>query len=527
MLLALLLAVSVGAGCSIPLVDVNAERRAGRQLYDWSSPPVARQIELDRTPLPEGYGAIFVPAMSDPDDEPEVIVLVDDEEVASGGTGQRIPVPAGSYTVRVGSGSLSQAVPVSAYVNAGETLLVPVEWGGLIIEVVDENNIPHRGDYELIRVSDREVVGIGFGADTLLGERLRTWLLEDGLYRIVRPGSTYRARTDFATVYVPEGALVRYKLVLDPLTGDFRGAGVVAPDEMSTPTGVTPWTRRVVLGITAGMSQNDGVVGQANQLTLSADLFLDTFVSYDFSSHFFNAIVELEEGIVHVDPADSEALPLQLSRDRLRIDLIYTYFITDWIGPYLALGTIASLFPARVIATEDFTIRRQFTDGFQRDDFVEGGQSFETSGPIGSVQLRQGIGVNIRFLRTTQADAKFRVGAGFRQNLFNDSFVEEDEAETQVIEYRQLENFNEEGIESVLTMTMRFLRYLTYTTEAELFADFDTFTDPTISWQNTVSFRFTSFAALDYTLDLLRQPQVTDELQLSQNVLLRLAWEIL
>ena len=62
-----------------------------------------------------------------------------------------------------------------------------------------------------------------------------TWLLPPGVYRIVRPGSNYRALRDFATVYVPEAGFVRYRLVLDPDTGEFQGSGVLLPDEFGSP----------------------------------------------------------------------------------------------------------------------------------------------------------------------------------------------------------------------------------------------------------------------------------------------------
>ena len=90
-----------------------------------------------------------------------------------------------------------------------------------------------------------------------------------------------------------------------------------------------------------------------------------------------------------------------------------------------------------------------------------------------------------------------------------------------------LESFNEEGLESTLVGTLRLTRFLHYTTELEFFADFSGFDEPTLDWQNTLSFRLASFASLDYSLDLLSQPTVTNDLQLLQNLLLRLSWNVL
>ena len=514
-------------GCHVQIRRAPSEPTEPLALYDWAAPSPVQQLELDDTRLREGFGAVFVPAISDGDREPNVVILQRDEEVGRGPTGRRIQVPAGRTHVRVGSGSVSQTMDIVVDIRPGQTVMVPVQWGGLVVEVVDENNLPHRGSYELIRMSDREVLGLGFGADTLLGETLRTWLLEPGLYRIVRAGSTYRARTDFATVSIPEGGLVLFKLVEDPVTGDFRGAGVVTADELSSPMGMNRWTRRMVLGVNAGFTHSDGVVGISDQLTLSGDMFWDTLVTYEYGRNAFTGILEVEEGIIHVTPAEGEPLPLQKSRDRLRLDLIYTMLLTDWFGPYLSVGAVASLFPARVIATEDLTVRRIYSDGTERDQPVEAFNSFETSGFLGSVQLRQGIGINLRLLRRTAANIGLRIGAGFRQNLFHDSFVVEDLANSYETEYRELDGFNQTGIESVLTAKIRLLRFLTYVTEAEFFAGFPGYEGPVVLWNNTLSFRFTSFAALDYTFELSSQPSITDRLQLSQGVLLRLAWDIL
>lgn len=527
LLLVVVALLAITAACTIPARRLDIVPAPPPRLYEWIAPSAVRQLEADDRDIPPGYGAVLVPTMTHPDDEPDVLVFQDGEEVADGPTGRRIFVPPGPCVVRVGSGSVSQTVAVTSEVHARMTALVPVRWGGLVLEVVDENNVPYRGSYELIRVSDREVLGIGLGADTLLGERLRTWLLEPGLYRIVQPGSTYRTRTDFATVHIPQNSLVFYKLVINPNTGEFRGAGVVAASEMSTPTGIDPWTRRVVVGVNAGMAQSSGLVGVADQTTISGDLFWDNYLAYELGSQSFIGLLELEEGLLLVNPAEGGRLPLQKSRDRLRLDLVYTYLFADWIGPYVAVGTIASVFPTHVISSDPITIRRLHEDGTTEDEFVGASESFRTSDFFGSVQVREGLGVNLRFLRTAAADMSLRIGAGFRQNVFHDSFVEDDLASTDEIEYRQVESFNQEGIESVLAGRLRFLRFLTYTTEAEVFADFGQLEDPTITWQNTLSFRFTSFAALDYSVDLLSQPQVVDDLQLSQSILLRLAWSIL
>ena len=179
--------------------------------------------------------------------------------------------------MRVGSAPLNQMVTIPVDVTAGNTTLVPVRWGALVVEVVDKDNIPHRGSYELIQVSDRQPYTVGFGADTLNGERLRTLLVGPGLYRIVRPGSNYRARTDFSTVVVPEGSPVYFKLVLDPDDGTLLGAGVVPPEELGIVTSSSGWNRSYSIGIGLPFSSTKNVVGASNQTSIGLDTTFDFY----------------------------------------------------------------------------------------------------------------------------------------------------------------------------------------------------------------------------------------------------------
>ena len=205
---AILVATPAPAAAQQPPAAAQQPSAPAQTLYRWTTPPAADQLAADTTVVPSGMGAVFVPAMTNGIDEPATLVYQGTQLIGSGPNGRRIVLTPGSYTLRIGSAPLDQTVSVPVDVTAGNTTLVPVQWGALVVEVVDENNVPHRGSYELIQVSDRQPYTVGFGADTLLGERIRTLLVGPGLYRIVRPGSNYRTRTDFSTVLVPAGGVV-------------------------------------------------------------------------------------------------------------------------------------------------------------------------------------------------------------------------------------------------------------------------------------------------------------------------------
>ena len=491
-------------------------------LYRWTAPTPADQLSADTTVVPAGMGAVFVPAMTNGIDEPEALLYQGAQLIASGPSGRRIVAPPGTYTLRVGSAPLNQMVSVPVDVTAGNTTLVPVRWGALVVEVVDENNVPHRGSYELIQVSDRQPYTVGFGADTLLGERIRTLIVGPGLYRIVRPGANYRTRTDFSTVLVPEGGVVYYKLVLDPDSGQLLGAGVVTPEELGIVTDPSGWSRMFSVGIGVPFASTSNVVGVSNQTSIGTAFTFDYYVRYDKNKNYFSSIFEIEESFISIDPQDQEALPLQKTSDRLRFDLLYTRFLSSRIGPYVRFGLLSNVFESNVVVTQPTVVVKQNIDGSLSTDLVPANDDFKVGDAFAPILLREGAGFNFRLVRSRVASLDWRAGLGFRQNQYNGAFVQQASAPG-LLTYSEQEDFNQSGLETTLVGDVR-VRRLLLNTNLDLFGDFDDFDKPTVDWRNTFSFRLTGALSLDYRLDILDQPLVTDDTQVTQNLLLRYSW---
>ena len=90
-------------------------------------------------------------------------------------------------------------------------------------------------------------------------------------------------------------------------------------------------------------------------------------------------------------------------------------------------------------------------------------------------------------------------------------------------ELSEQESFNETGLETTIVGTVRLNRLL-LNTNLDLFGDFDELEDPTLDWRNTFSWRLTGDLSLDYRIDVLQQPQVTDDTQLRQTLQFRYSW---
>jgi hypothetical protein len=349
------------------------------------------------------------------------------------------------------------------------------------------------------------------------------------VYRIVRPGGNYRALRDFATVYVPPGGFVRYRLVLDPNTGDFQGSGVLLPDEFGSPADPsTLWFTSMVIGAQGSLTQTTNVVGVNNQLILSGSLFVDGQVAYNVRRHSSSALLSIEEGASRIDPQDSPPLPIVKTRDRLRLDLLYTYFAKDWLGPYVRAAGETQAFVTDVLVTEDTTVRRTYSDGRESDEVVAANDTFFVANAWEPTLFREGTGLNTRLFHNRWLSLNVRVGFGLRQNLYAGAWVVEDDASTDPIEYTQVDSFNQTGLESTIIATAKLPGWIVYQTDLELFAEFDDdFTEPIIEWRNTATLRITRNVSLNYFLNIEKLPQVVDTLQFEQSLLLRASWTVL
>jgi hypothetical protein len=504
------------------LVEALAEAELREsEIYGWLAPSPEAQLAADTTTIPVGQGAVFVPYISSPEDEPAYAVYQGARRVGSESTGRRTALAPGSYRVEFGSGH-SPGVSAPIEIVEGETSVVPVTWGGLRVEVVDARNIPHRAGYELIRVAARDLYGVGYGADTLAGEALQTWIVVPDLYRVVQPGASYRARVNFATVFVPEGGLVRYRLVIDPETGEFEGAGVVTPEETGDATGNERVTPNLVVGA-------DGNLRVEKDMVAVAEGFIDGGFTYQDDPHSFLARMQFEAGLRWNQPEVGDALPLQKSDDRLRIDLLYTYAVTPVFGPYGRAGVEAELFPTTVVTTEDVILTRNRLNGTSELRSVAAGDAFRVADYWGQTLFFEGAGINAWLVRNEIGTLQASTGLGFRQSLHQGLFAEDTDVSTDsALVYDEVDSFYQEGFEGIITGRVRFGDAARLTTNFEIFSDFVDLGNPTIDWESTLSLKLLDKLSLDYTLEVTRRPELLeDTVLLAHELVLRFAWEIL
>ncbi|MFO0724385.1 MAG: hypothetical protein U1E65_11415 [Myxococcota bacterium] len=487
--------------------------------HGWLAGTIQSQLDRDPNLVPFGKGAIFVPAMTNAFDEPPVSIWYGDQPVAEGTTGQRIILTPGTYQVRIGSGANEQErISAQVTVKERQTAIVPPSWAALQIHVIDEQYSSIRASYELIRVADREYIGLGFGTDEQAGEPLSTWILRPGLYKIVRVGENYRARRDFSTVRIQPGEVTHFLLVVNADTGDFIGGGEVPEDELFRPR--AGFFGSFIVGGDLALNSRSNVVGLPDGTSFTLRAFADGRLSARIFDSPLVLQLQIEEG-----QTKSPNLPFQKTNDRVKLDALYVYQLAPWIGPYIRARAETNIVPGEQAFTEPTEAILLKADGSSSD--LGPVKTVRLSPPVGLSQLREGVGLHVRAFKSLFGEMTFRAGLGARHRIARDLYEPQDDPNTVPYEFHEITSTNLVGAEATVLGAARITRWVLLNLEFDTLVPFEGIDKTILDLEASLSLKLTSYVSVNYVLRLTQDASLHPDPSLQQDVRLRFSWEVL
>lgn len=382
----------------------------------WNAPSVADQLDASESSLKGGMGGIFVPFMTDPEFEPEIDIITPGGRIIKRGKCGRIyNVIPGKYFVHVGSGSEDQRVVKEVDVIEGNVKVVKPDWAAITIKVINENNRIFRGEYEIARIDTFQSFGRGTGNDISLGEKLDTWVLKPGLYKIFNVGASYNSLKNFTTVRLRSGEYVNYTLVQDETNnGDIIGGGAV--DVQGNQKINSNW--HYLINIGGGIDLNiekdiDDDTLTTNQIDVS--LLFETKLGYIKEKIDWNLGLRIDEGI---SVKSFEFENLTNSIDELRITSLFTWRVLPNIGPYQRLEGNTEIFPKSIknLNLEDGGNKHYFIvleDDYSLNYIDSESNKFELHPALSPFLFEAGLGVSSNLLRTRVFDVTLLGGLGY------------------------------------------------------------------------------------------------------------------
>jgi hypothetical protein len=382
----------------------------------WDAPSLMQQMEEDTATVPIGKGAIYIPRFSDPALEPTIQINDSSGKLYKWGeTGKKYAVIPGEYSVIMGSGSGNQRISKKIKVVEGETVPVIPDWCGLTIDIVDENSIPFRGPYELAKIDEFEAYGRSYGRDQTLGERLKTWILKPGLYKIFTAGNSYNSLTNFITIRLVPGEMVRVLAVENTTALKILGGGTITAGEFSARR-KSNWNHNLNIGGNITFNSTNDRVKTSNSSKVTSISFLTLFdLIYKRGSSDWETNIFWNEGLNFSDWVFSD---VNYTGDEFRLTSLWIWRIFfPWLGPYVRTKFQMEIFP-QYVQFDKNTVNHYFImlNPDSSLNSIDSNTLYKRTKPAFSpVTFEAGLGANIDIVSHDDYDAKVRIGLGYSQ----------------------------------------------------------------------------------------------------------------
>jgi len=455
--------------------------------------------------LEKGRGLLLMPALSGTDYEPPYKIYDQQDNEIDGVMGKSIPLPAGTYSVKYGSGSERQMMQKTGIeVRPRYKTIVEPDWGCLLVDVIDERRDFVQVRYEVFSTETGESYGTELTVEKELGEQQKIWLLRPQLYKITinsEPFNTYR---DFATIKVEKGKVQKLTMVVgvdeEGNPTHLIGAGQLEGMEELTTT--ENW--HVYSGLYGNFNYNqDNEKDKDNpETSITVNTQFDNRFTYDNHPFYYTM-----RNLTEIGTSKSTDTDFRISTDDFDLKNTFIFFVIKNLGIYARLDANSHFFKEYYHSPTKFNYIKINKEGqeIEREANVERVQLKSSLYPM---VLKEGSGINYRILNFPRATLNLRAGFGLRQeynyDVFNltNSAYQDTTAELKYRVYTEDESIDDRGTELSIVGNFQLPFDLIYSTNADILFPFDPDASTKLEWENVFNIRLFKYISLDYRLKL-------------------------
>ncbi|MDX9720380.1 MAG: hypothetical protein RBU37_06520 [Myxococcota bacterium] len=319
-------------------------------------------------------------------------------------------------------------------------------------------------------------------------------------------GGVAVAQDGASTTYVPEGEI-------EQLSDE--GVGL---------------TGSLVVGGSFNIAQNSSVVGQVDGYSLLLGANVTGSLDYIHLAHEWRNIARINQGWART-PVIDEFIK---SNDVLMLESLYNYFVTSWFGPFGRLSFETAMLPAEDVRANPTTYIIAYNDG--RTITRANQTRLSVASAFSPISLEQSVGVFAQPFESKAFTLSIRAGVGGRETLADGVLVLQDDDATDTLEMVELRNVFQAGAELFLGLRGKVVEdRLSWSVQGSVMFPFlnndneDRGIMELSRWAGTANLSVSVFSwmSLDYQLKLLLDPQLIDELQVQNSLLLTLNYTLI
>lgn len=472
-------------------------------------------IELSEDEAIANKGRLFIPAKTDPENEPLfTIEHLDGSTFASFRMGDDVALDPGEYRVLLGNGTMSQKVVEYTTVFPRYKTVLDADIGWLTINIIDDNRNKVDLRYEVFEMSTTESYGFGYGIKEGVGQQLETWVLRPGYYKIVLNGMPFNTYSDFTTVEVKKGELEQITIVVDETTNKLIGAGKLLQEDIDRSGGRLRIS--ILNHLNANANMKNDVDKNKNNYSLTFVEQLDTKLVYD--NHPYNYTLK---GLWEFGVSDETDSKFRISSDNFDLKNTFVYYFFKNIGFYARADMNTHLFDEYLLTNERRRYRAIDIDGNVTDYHTD---KFKTKKAIYPIVFKEGLGLNYRVLNQNRANLNVRFGVGMRQDINRNVFVSANRIEDGHEVFEEIPSVYKKGTEISSNGNFQIFRNLNYTTNADVLIPFDSEDNKTFEWENILNLRMFKYISWDYRVNFSYNKSLQDHVVMDHSLYLRFTY---
>ena len=484
--------------------------------YNWIAPSPQVQLDMEALDDIKGLGRLFLPTMTNSDFEPVYIVSHNDSIIKVQKMGRSVWLRPGRYVIKYGSGTLEQMITEIVDIQAEETRILTIKWSGLTLRILDETRHWLKEPYEIYLMPDGETYGIGYGADEQLGEKLQTWILKPGLYKITKLGEHVNTYINFATVRLLPGELTQFTIVMNSNDQNFIGSGILEFENKTKK--LKNWNIYSALYGSFTLNRANNVTSENQQTSMAFAAQFDYNIKYSTSTHYFLSRGLMEEGWNMRQKQNTFRSYL----DNIRLKNLYIFYFYPWLGAYARLFFETNLFKTSYYYDNPQTITL-YSEHNELEKTYNNTRKFDASPNFSPLELKEGIGINLSLLRSLRANFNVRIGMGYRQNI-NWKLYTQDPVDKQKFTAKSSAYLR--GPEASIVGNYRIFRNIMITSELDMLVSPENDNQFVYDWENNINLRLSKNISLDYTLRIKKDPSIISYIQSEQIILLRYSYKL-
>ncbi len=229
-------------------------------------------------------------------------------------------------------------------------------------------------------------------------------------------------------------------------------------------------------------------------------------------------LLEAEYGMSKVEEEDSRK-----SVDKLKLETRYLYELRKNWAAYLRLTGKAPM-------TEGYLYYEEPVDAVFDDERRDlyGVERVKIADAFEPLTLNEGLGIEvIAFQEEESLELKFHAGAGMSQLFCMNYYQEEDDEETEsVLEFSEVESYQDYGAESGFDFRKNFSEIAYMTSKMDGFYGIDN-NFFQLSWENAISVSISDYFGITVTAEMAYDELIIEETQWKTGTLLTLSYKFL